>query len=159
MRSFALAALLAVGSSGLAGCAAHRVGLVIADPAAGAPTLVRTTSGDETRLATVGDAEPVQYLNGCVVAVDGPLVFGALHVRDWRVLDAGDGSGNFVGLLRAYGARLVLDDRNSGSTVILDDLTAAPLRMYVGFPVLVIGHLTGAGYVVPVAFRVLAPHE
>ena len=73
------------------------------------------------------------------------------------VLDAGDGSGNFVGLLRAYGARIVLDDRNSGSTVILDDLSAAPLRPYVGLNVLVIGHLTASGYVVPVAFRVLAP--
>lgn len=84
------------------------------------------------------------------------MAFGVLHVRDWRVIDAGDGSGNFVGTLRAYGARLIIDDRNSGSPVILDDLTAAPLRPYVGYPVLVIGHVTGAGYVVPVAFRVLA---
>lgn len=100
----------------------------------------------------------MRYLDGCVVEVDGPLVFGALHVTDWRVLDAGDGSGNYVGPLRAYGARLVIDDRNSGSVIILDDLTAAPLRPYVGFNVLVIGHVTGAGYVVPVAYRVLAPH-
>lgn len=84
------------------------------------------------------------------------MAFGVLHVRDWRVIDAGDGSGNFVGTLRAYGARLIIDDRNSGSPVILDDLTVAPLRPYVGYPVLVIGHVTGAGYVVPVAFRVLA---
>ena len=140
-----------------AACSTHRMGLVIADPSANAPTMVRDQAGVVTRLGTKGDAAPVAHLNGCIVEVDGPLLFGTLQVKDWRVLDAGDGSGNFVGPLRAYGARIVLDDRNSGSTVILDDLTAAPLRPYLGLTVLVIGHLTATGYVVPVAFRVLAP--
>lgn len=119
--------------------------------------MLRASTGEVTRLATPADAAPVRYLNGCVIEVDGPLLFGALHVQDWRVLDAGDGSGDYVGVLRAYGARLVIDDRNSGTTLVLDDLTAAPLRPYVGLPILVIGHVTGNGYVVPVAFRVLAP--
>ena len=140
-----------------AACSTHRMGLIIADPGANAPTVVRDQAGTVTRLGTKGEAAPVAYLNGCIVEVDGPMVFSTLQVHDWRVLDAGDGSGNFVGLLRTYGARIVLDDRNSGSTVILDDLSAAPLRPYVGLNVLVIGHLTATGYVVPVAFRVLAP--
>ncbi len=123
------------------------------------PVTLRTEQGDETRLVTQGEGAPVAFLGGCIIEVDGPLILGALHVRDWRVLDAGDGSGNFVGTLRAYGARLILDDRNSGTPVILDDLTAAPLRPYVGLPILIIGHVTGAGYVVPVAFRVLAATE
>ncbi|MSP54274.1 MAG: hypothetical protein EXR69_01505 [Myxococcales bacterium] len=138
---------------------AHRVGLVISEPETGAPPILRTATGVATRLSTPGEAAPLRYLNDCVVEVDGWLLFGALQVRDWRVLDAGDGSGNYVGVVRAYGARLVIDDRNSGSTIVLDDQTAAPLRRYVGLPVLVIGHLTGNGYVVPVAFRVLAPHS
>lgn len=137
----------------------HRVGLLVSEPETGVRPILRASTGEETRLSTPADAAPVRYLNGCVIEVDGRLIFGSLHVQDWRVLDAGDGSGNYVGVLRAYGARLVIDDRNSGSTIILDDLTAAPLRPYVGFAVLVIGHVTGNGYVVPVAFRVLAPHS
>lgn len=132
------------------------MGLVVhprGDP--GSP-VVRAQDGAETVLVARGDAAPVAYLDGCIVELEGALAFHRLHVRDWRVVDAGDGSGNFVGTLRAYGARLVLDDRNSGGPVLLDDLTAAPLRPWVGYPVLVIGHVTGAGYVVPVAFRVLA---
>ena len=117
--------------------------------------MVRNPRGGQTVIAAKGDAAPVRFLDGCIVELDGQMLFKVLHVRDWRVLDAGDGSGGFVGTLRAYGARLILDDRNSGSPVILDDLTAAPLRPYVGLPLLVMGHVTGAGYVVPVAFRVL----
>lgn len=135
--------------------AAHRVGLVVA--AEGAPTWVRDQEGVLTRLRTAGVAAPLAYLDGCIVELDGPMLFGRMFVRDWRVLDAGDGSGDFVGMLRAYGARLLLDDRNTGSTLVLDDGAVSQLRPYVGFPVLVIGHITGAGYVVPVAFRVLAP--
>lgn len=135
--------------------AAHRVGLVVAEE--GAPTWVRDQAGQLTRLRTTGEAAPLAYLGGCIVELDGPLLFGRMFVRDWRVLDAGDGSGDFVGTLRAYGARLLLDDRNTGSTLVLDDGAVSQLRPYVGFPVLVIGHITGAGYVVPVAFRVLAP--
>lgn len=138
------------------GCATHRLGLLVYDQAAADPPVVRGPDGAQTVIAARGDADPVRFLDGCIVELTGPMAFGVLHVRDWRVIDAGDGSGNFVGTLRAYGARLIIDDRNSRSPVILDDLTAAPLRPYVGYPVLVIGHVTGAGYVVPVAFRVLA---
>ncbi len=140
----------------LGGCAAHQVGLIVADPLKSDPAELRLPRGGDIKLATPGPAGPLRYLNGCVVDVHGSYAFRTFTVRDWRVLDAGDGSGGYVGILRAYGARLVVDDRNSGATVVLDDLTAAPMRPYVGLPVLVIGHATGEGYVVPVAYRVLA---
>jgi hypothetical protein len=92
-----------------------------------------------------------------VVEVTGPRIGRRLVVRDWRVLDAGDGSSGYVGTLRVFGNRLLLDDRNSASTIVIDDALAPQLRPWAGHPVLVIGHITGPGTVVPVAWRLLEP--
>jgi hypothetical protein len=64
-------------------------------------------------------------------------------VKDWYVQDAGDGSGGFVGRLRTYGTRLVLDDRNTKRTLVIADGTAPELRQLVGEEVLLLGHVVG----------------
>lgn len=116
---------------------------------------VHALDGAAVVLLLDGESEPLRGLGGCTVEVEGALVGNTLAVRRWSVRDAGDGSGGFVGVLRAYGARLVLDDRNSGGTVILEDATSGSLRPLVGHPVLLIGTVGSAGLIRVVAWKQL----
>ncbi len=98
---------------------------------------------------------PIRYLAGCVVEVRGMQTPAGIVVDDWVVKDAGDGSGGFVGTLQAYGARLLLEDRNTGTTLTLDDQQVPELRAYAGKPVLIVGTVVGAGQVRVMAWRLL----
>lgn len=138
----------------LLGCAVTRVGLV--EPADDRVWL-RGLGGEVASLRLEGDAEPVRWLHGCIVEVRGPRLGRTVVVRDWRVLDAGDGSGNFVGVLRAWGGRLLIEDRNLGAVLVVDDALAGELRPWVDQPVLLFGYLSGPSTVTPVAWRLLAP--
>lgn len=139
----------------LAGCAhLERVGVLVDQ---GGRVAMRTYDGERVVLVLDGDAEQLRYLNGCVVDVSGPAVPGGLRVEDWYVKDAGDGTGGFVGTLEAYGGRIVLRDRNTKSTIILEDGLSEPLRPWIGQPVLVVGTVVGGNIVRPVAWRLLAP--
>lgn len=147
-------AALLLGLAALSGCAAHTraVGLVVADPLG---VHIETSEGKVVTLVLDADSAPLRHLEHCVVVVEGPKLGRRVVVKDWRVQDAGDGSGNFVGLLRAWGPKLVLDDRNTGGVIELDPVASAQLRPFAGHPVLVIGHVTAGGVVVPVAWRLL----
>ncbi len=101
------------------------------------------------------DSAPLRGLHGCTVEVEGIRVGHALAVRDWHVRDAGDGSGGFVGVLRAYGARLVIDDRNTATTLILEDASSGSLRPLVGHPLLLIGTVVGGNTIRVVAWKQL----
>lgn len=140
----------------LVGCALHArtLGLVVPDTE---PPLLRTPDGHERVLALDATSAPVAYLDDCLVVVEGPRLGRRLLVRDWWVQDAGDGSGGFVGVLRVYGGRLVIDDRNSGTTLLVDDVAGAQLRAWAGQPVLLLGHVSGGNLVMPIAWRLLAP--
>lgn len=140
----------------LLGCAlrVHAVGLV--EPAEAGVTL-RELDGDTWSLVTQGGAAPVGWLHGCVVEVEGARLGRRLVVEEWRVQDAGDGSGGFVGTLRLHGARLLIDDRNTGTTLVVDDAVVPQLRAWAGQPVLLIGYISGPATVSPVAWRLLAP--
>ena len=137
----------------LLACSVHtrEVGLVSAEPPS-----VQTADGHVYTLTLDHDGDPLRYLHGCIVVVEGPRLGHRIVVKDWHVQDAGDGSGGFVGPLREYGARLVIDDRNTGTTLVIADEVAAQLRPWVGQPVLLIGHIMGGNLVMPVAWRVLA---
>lgn len=141
----------------LLGCAlrAHPVGLV--EPVPGDGVDLREIDGRTWRLVLEGEAAPVRWLYGCVVEVEGPAFGRRVVVEDWRVQDAGDGSGGFVGVLRVHGARLLIDDRNTGMTLVVDDAVAPQLRAWAGRPVLLIGHVNGPLTISPVAWRLLAP--
>lgn len=142
----------------LVGCAlqARAVGLV--GPSA-APLELATGNGATVQLQLDAESAPVAWLHGCVVEVRGVRVGKRILVHDWRVLDAGDGSGGFVGYLRAYGARIAIEDRNTRSLLLVDDEVSPQLRPWIGQPVLLMGYVTGGNLVTPVAWRLLAPAE
>ncbi len=98
---------------------------------------------------------PIKYLGGCVVEVRGTHTPAGIVVDDWVVKDAGDGSGGFVGTLQAFGARLLLEDRNTRTTLTLDDQQVPELRVYAGKPVLIVGTVVGPGEVRVMAWRLL----
>lgn len=120
-------------------------------------TELRTYEGEAVRLKLDDTSDPIRYLNGVVVEVSGPPMVGGIQVKDWFVRDAGDGTGGFVGVLRAYGGRIVMDDRNTKTMIILEDGLSEPLRPWIGQPVLVVGTVVGGNIVRPVVWRLLAP--
>ena len=135
-------------------CAFHveRSGLV--QPEAGAVWLAGYQGG-RVALLLDADSAPIRYLNGCVVEVSGVRTPAGIVVEDWHVEDAGDGSGGFGGTLQAYGARLLLDDRNTRSTLVIDDAAVPQLRAYAGRSVLIVGTVVGSGQVQVMAWRLL----
>lgn len=135
-------------------CAFHasRVGLVEVE---GPRVDLVAYDGRRQPLVLEGDHAVVRGLVGCTVEVTGTLTPLGVVVRDWKVKDAGDGSGGFVGTLRAYGARVLIDDRNTGTTLALDELGAAQLRAFDGRPVLLVGAVVGPGIVSVVLWRLL----
>ncbi|MBM4393704.1 MAG: hypothetical protein FJ090_21470 [Deltaproteobacteria bacterium] len=102
-----------------------------------------------------GEHAQILGLDGCVVEAEGVRTPVGLVVRDWSVKDAGDGTGGFVGELRAYGNRVLIEDRNTGTLLALDEIGAIQLRSYAGRPVLVVGTVVGAGVISVVAWRPL----
>lgn len=143
----------------LVGCALHtsRAGLV--EPGEGGPITIRTYDGRAFRLHLDEDSAAIRYLDNVVVKVEGPRLGRGLWVKDWFVQDAGDGSGGFVGRLRAYGSRLVIDDRNTQRTLVIADGTSPELREHVGQDVLLLGHVVGGETIEVARWTVLAPEE
>ncbi len=145
----------------LFGCAVHtsQAGLVAVDrePVDRGPVELRTYEGQRYRLHLDEESAPVRYLGNATVRVEGTRFGRGLWVENWYVQDAGDGSGGFVGLLRVYGSRLVVDDRNTKRTLVIADGTAPELRALVGKVVLLRGHVVGGETIEVAAFRVLAP--
>ncbi len=137
----------------LLGCALHaqRTGLVLPGDA---PVRLQEYEGGTVRLCLDEESDAIRFLDRTVVVVEGPRV-GCLVVRDWRVQDAGDGSSGFVGGLRTYGSRLVIDDRNTRRTLIIADGTAPELRPHAGHPVLLLGHVVGGETIEVAAWRPL----
>lgn len=127
---------------GLAGCmpAAHR-GLARVGPQ-GAVTLLQPEGGT-LRLVYDPATAPLHQLAGCVLEVEGPRLGRRVRVADWSVLDAGEGSAPFVGVLRRDGLRWMVDDRNSGSTVTLVPESMGRLTEQAGQIVLVVGFVVG----------------
>jgi hypothetical protein len=140
----------------LLGCALHtsRAGLV--QPGDDVVTIL-AYDGTSYRLHLDEDSEAIRYLDRTVVKVEGRRLGRGLWVKDWYVQDAGDGSGGFVGRLRAYGSRLVIDDRNTKRTLVIADGTAPELRDLVGENVLLLGHVVGGETIQVAAYRHLAP--
>ncbi len=138
----------------LVACALHaeRSGMVRPE---GERVWLDAYQGGRTGLILGEVGAPIRFLDGCVVEVVGVLTPAGLVVEDWHVRDAGDGSGGFVGLLRTYGGRLAIDDRNTDAMLLLDDEQVPQLRAYAGNPVLLVGTVIGPGQVRVMAFRVL----
>ena len=140
--------------AGLFACAFHAVrsGLVEVD---GGQVVLLEYDGRRQPLILSGEHAQIRGLDGCTVEVEGPRTPAGMVVNNWTVKDAGDGSSGFVGTLRAYGARILIDDRNTGTTLALDELSALHLRAFAGRPVLLVGAVVGPGTISVVAWRPL----
>jgi hypothetical protein len=143
----------------LAACAGRqeRTGLV---QSASERVYLAAYQGGGTTLILGEESAPLRYLDGCSVQVTGVMTPAGFMVDDWHVTDAGDGSGGFVGFLRAWGGRLLVEDRNTGGNLMIDAEAVPELRQFVGQPVLLVGTIVGRNTVSVIAYRVLrAPEE
>ena len=120
---------------------AHRTGLVSVQ---GAEVQLQQPDGRLRHVAPGGAGAVMEHLDGCIVEVRGPSFLRRQWVRSYKVLDAGDGAPPYVGVLRRYGGNWVVDDQNSGRTVILDPDQGLALAPYDGRLVLLQGVVVGA---------------
>lgn len=130
----------------LLGCAAHIQGVVVEDA-------VRDAEGTDWRVDGL-DAQLIRQLDECTVSIDGRRVGKRVVVEDWSVLAAADGSAPYLGLAREHGNNVVLDDRNSGSTLILQSSTE-DLKGLAGHQVLVVGYVAAPHVVMVMGWQLL----
>lgn len=116
---------------------------------------LRSPDGRVRRVSTRGEGEVMEHLNGCIVEVVGPSFARRQWVRSFNVLDAGDGSPPYFGLLRRYGGNWVLDDQSTGRTIILAPDQGVALAPLDGRRVLVQGIVVGAQTVRVISVRSL----
>jgi hypothetical protein len=151
------APFLALSLAALVACAASHRGLVVGPEPGAAEWQVglRTPEGRQLALRSTEEQRALSKLDGCTVEVSGRVMAGTLVVESWRVVDAGDGSAPYVGSLRQHGSNLVIDDRNSGMPMVLDDPSAARLAAHAGSLVMISGYVVGAQLLHVVSFRIL----
>lgn len=140
----------------LAACTLHaqRAGLVQIEDE---QTVLVAPDGSTLRVVETAAGAPLRYLEGARVSVEGRLSGRRLAPSHFTVIDAGDGSAPFVGPLRRYGSNWLLDDRNSGTTIQLDEASLGGLTEHEGRLVLVMGYVVGAQRVNVVMWKVLEP--
>ncbi|HJN73143.1 MAG TPA: hypothetical protein QGF58_04320 [Myxococcota bacterium] len=128
---------------------AHLQGVVVP----GERLVLIEADGTRWKLEAGPDQRVLEQLEDCTLEVDGNRVGRRVVVRDWSVLAAADGSAPYLGQLRVHGNNLVLDDRNSGSTIVLEQ--ADQLREHEGKQVLVIGYVAAPHVVVVMGWKIL----
>lgn len=138
----------------ITGCAltTRRAGLLEVDDA---HLRLHQPSGKTLKLHPGSDDPELQQLGGCTVEVEGAVLGRRMTVRRWRVTDAGDGSQPFIGLLKRPGAKYLLEDWNTGTTIVLDSASVGNLSQHVGETVLVVGFVSGTQEVSVVSWRSL----
>ena len=138
----------------LAACAlhAHREGIVSPH---GERVEIWENDGRRTRLVLGEGSEPIRYLDGVVVEVEGPRFGRRVVVQDWTVGLTDTGAMPFVGVLTLYGSNWLIEDRVSGGTVLLDPATLLGLEAHKGQPVLVEGFVAGPQRIRVVRWRAL----
>ncbi len=134
----------------LLGCV-HSYNGVLLDE--GEELMLYRSDGPPLRLQTSEGSEELGFLQECTVEVEGRQVLRSLRVSDWTVLAAADGSAPFVGVLRMDGRRLLIDDRVSGATYVLQ--SDEDLERFAGHSMLVIGFVTGPQVVQVMGWRLL----
>lgn len=142
----------------LPGCAASLRGLVKVgvEPGVGPPDVrLQTLEGRWWRLRLVEDGLALRALDGCTVQVEGRGIARSFLVSAWQVLDAGDGSAPFVGEVHRLGVNLLIDDKNSGMEIILDEAGFRDLALLEGRLVMLRGYIIGPQTLRVVSYRVL----
>lgn len=140
----------------LGACQVHLRGAVTQSDAG--PELTEP-EGRVRGLILADDAQPLAYLDGEGVELDGVARFGRVRVTDWRITDGTHGLQVFVGPLERRGVEVAVWDRNSGGVVLVDEAAAGALAAHSGQPVLIEGFVEGAQRVRVVYYRILAAQE
>ncbi len=128
----------------------------------GEPDALTLQRPGEKRALTIKDsATPavMDQLLGCVLEVEGKRKIDAFHVSRWRVLDAGDGSMPYVGVLSRFsaGGQVAVADQQTGRLIKIHPDDSLRFSDHIGQLVLVMGYQVGADTIRVVGFRRLTP--
>ena len=139
----------------LLGCAlsTRRAGLLEVDDQ---HLRLHESSGQTLVLHPGADDPELHRLGGCSIEVEGARFIRRMTVRRWRVTDAGDGSQPFIGQLKRPGSQYLLEDWNTGTTLVLDGASVGALSEHVGETVLIVGFVSGTQQVSVVSWRSLS---
>lgn len=108
-------------------------------------TMVITSSEGTSRpLELTGVAEPMRYLDGHTVTVDGVLHKQAIQVRRWHVIEGLNGLSVWVGRLVSTPNGIGIVELDSDAVFQLDADVAPDLEPWIGQTVLVEGLIEGA---------------
>ena len=111
------------------------------------------------KLSAGEHAEVLENAPGVSVQVSGARLGRRLWVDGWTITDGGDGSAPFVGRLRRFGSQWLIDDLNSGSTVVLLEKSLGDLREHEGSMVMVSGFVVGAHRINVVRWTILSSSQ
>lgn len=111
--------------------------------------------GREVAVRPTPAAAPLWHLEGARVEVTGKGGNRVISPQSLKVIDAGDGSAPYFGVLRRYGSNWLVDDQNSGSTIQLVEESLGDLARHEGKLVLIMGYVSGAQRVNVVMWKLL----
>ena len=107
-------------------------------------THLMSDNGRELRIVA-GEHSPIlDHAVGVSVQLTGVRAGRRIWVDTWKITDGGDGSAPFVGELTQFGSQWVIEDLNSGSTVVLVEESLGDLKAHEGQLVMVSGYVVGA---------------
>lgn len=131
----------------------HQQSGVLMEAATGAKMMGQ--DGREWRLVPGEHAPVLQRASGVSIQVAGPRLGHRLWVRDWTITDGGDGAAPYVGTLTRFGGQWVMEDLNSGSTIVFVEASLGDLRVHEGRLVMISGYVVGAHRVNAVRWTLL----
>ena len=137
----------------LFGCAFKESGL--ARPSADGVVL-DMMDGRQVPLKTDTDSDPLRFLDGHSVHVEGRRVGRAVRVSEWQVLEGLHGMNVWVGPVGRNSGGIGVDDRNSRVFYWVDEEAAATLAPWLGKVVLIEGYVDGHHRVHATAWRPLS---
>jgi len=106
--------------------------------------VITSSEGTSRPLELSGVAEPMRYLDGHTVTVEGVLHKQAIQVRRWHVIEGLNGLSVWVGRLVSTPDGLGLVELDSDAVFQLDADVAPDLEPWIGQTVLVEGLIEGA---------------
>ena len=112
--------------------------------------------GHGYRLHLGEDSPFFTHLEGVVVRVEGVQLLRHVFVQDWTVVDAGDGSAPFIGVLYRQGLQWMMQDIQSGAQLVLDGDYP---EWKVNDVVLIVGYVAGSHRIRVVSYRHLGQIE
>ncbi len=113
--------------------------------------MATASEGDAYRLYS--SDKTISALGGCILQLEGLGGIRWFYVKDYEILDAGDGSAPFIGKLEQRGIQYFLSDETSGSLFRLQE--DQDLSLHLGKRILVVGYVVGPHDLKVLSLRVL----